>query len=110
MSELRNKTLTCGFTLLDKTVLHAKFHRIVNHLDNGLVEGNVSLADKARFAKLEAEHKSRMQPGNDIEKAVSAAKPEAAPAAKQPQANGSVPPAGKPQPAKGKNAKHKKHK
>ena len=36
-------------------------HREVNHLDNGLVEGNVSLADKARFAKLEAEHKAKQQ-------------------------------------------------
>jgi hypothetical protein len=32
-------------------------HREVDILDNGLVEGNVSLSDKARFAKLEAEQK-----------------------------------------------------
>ena len=36
-------------------------HRKVDILDNGLVEGNVSLADKERFARLEAEHKAKQQ-------------------------------------------------
>ena len=36
-------------------------HREVDILDNGQVEGNVSLADKERFAKLEAEHKAKQQ-------------------------------------------------
>ena len=34
-------------------------HREADILDNGQVEGNVSLADRARFAKLEAEQKNK---------------------------------------------------
>ena len=34
-------------------------HREADILDNGQVEGNVSLADRARFAKLEAKEKDK---------------------------------------------------